>query len=321
MAVALITGITGQDGSYLADLLLEKGHDVHGLIRRSSTFNTGRIDHIYGHERLRLHYGDMTEPARLSAVLGEVRPDEIYHLAAQSHVRVSFDEPDYTGAVVGLGTQHLLEAVRRTCPRARVYYAGSSEMFGASPPPQSEETPFRPRSPYGCAKAYGYHLARHYRDRGLFVGCGILFNHTGPRRGETFVTRKVTRAAARISVGLQSRLALGNLDARRDWGFAGDYVRAMWLMLQADEPDDFVVATGESHSVRDLLDAAFGHVGLRWQDHVDLDPRLMRPTEVDALCGDASKAHRLLGWRPTVTFTGLVDMMVKAELETFGAAP
>ncbi|MFH1566499.1 MAG: GDP-mannose 4,6-dehydratase [Gemmatimonadota bacterium] len=327
---ALITGISGQDGSYLAEQLLDEGAEVHGLIRRSSSVNLSRLDpirfvgaqggageHAYDHQRLHLHYADLTEPERLWRLLDEIGPDEVYHLGAQSHVRVSFDEPGYTAAVTGLGTQHLLDAILQRAPQARVYVACSSEMFGASPPPQDETTPFRPRSPYACAKVYSYHLARHYRDRGLHVGTGILFNHESERRGETFATRKITRALGRIREGLQDRLQLGNLDARRDWGHAEDYVRAMRLIARHDEPGDFVIATGESYSVQDFLDEA-----LLWhRDHpaagrslpadcVTADtPRLLRPTEVDSLCGDARKARRVLGWEPTVTFGELVARM------------
>ncbi len=319
--VALITGITGQDGSYLAELLLDKGYEVHGVIRRSSSFNTARIDHLYRdpHERgvrLRLIHGDLDDASSLNRILRVVGPDEIYNLGAQSHVRVSFDVPEYTGEVTALGTVRLLEAIREVGLRTRFYQASSSELFGQSAEsPQSETTPFHPRSPYAVAKIYAYWITRTYREAyGLFACNGILFNHESPRRGETFVTRKVTRAAARIKVGLQSKLHLGNLDARRDWGFAGDYVEAMWRMLQADEPEDYVVATGESHSVRELLDAAFSRLGLDWRDHVEIDPRYFRPAEVDALCGDATKARVRLGWEPRVRFAELVRMMVDADL-------
>ncbi|HET9983732.1 MAG TPA: GDP-mannose 4,6-dehydratase [Longimicrobiales bacterium] len=325
MKRALITGITGQDGSYLAELLLAKGYEVHGLIRRSSSFNTDRIDHLYvdPHEagaRLFLHHGDLADATAVRRVLESVEPDELYHLGAQSHVRVSFAEPEYTGDVVALGTLRLLESLRdyvaRTGKPVRFYQAGSSEMFGASPPPQSERTPFHPRSPYAVSKVAAHWYAVNYREAyGLYICNGILFNHESPRRGETFVTRKVTRAAGRIAEGLQDRLYLGNLDARRDWGFAGDYVQAMWLMMQHPEPDDYVIATGESHTVRELLDEAFGLVGLDWREHVELDPRYRRPTEVEALEGDASKAHAKLGWRPRVGFRDLVRMMVTHDLE------
>lgn len=314
MPTALLSGVTGQDGSYLAELLLAKGYEVHGLIRRASSFNTGRIDHIF--DQLHLHHGDLTEPERLSWLLRDIQPDEVYHLGAQSHVRVSFDEPGYTAAATGLGTQHLLDAVFRHVPAARVYVACSSEMFGSSHPPQDEETPFRPRSPYACAKVYSYHLARHYRDRGLFVAVGILFNHESERRGETFVTRKITRALARMRLGLQERLQLGNLSARRDWGHAEDYVRAMWIMLQAPEPDEFVVATGESHSVTEFLEAACAWHEITLPDErivADVS-RLLRPTEVDALEGDASKARWVLGWFPRVSFSELVARMCEADM-------
>jgi GDPmannose 4,6-dehydratase len=318
---AFITGITGQDGSYLAELLLEKGYEVHGLIRRASTFNTGRIDHLYRdpHERgvrLRLHYGDLGDASGINKVLREVRPDEIYHLGAQSHVRVSFDTPEYTADVSGVATIRLLEAIRDAGIETRFYQASSSELFGDSPAPQSETTPFAPRSPYAIAKLLAYYTTVNYREAyGIYAVNGILFNHESPRRGETFVTRKITRAAARIKLGLQDKLFLGNLEARRDWGYAGDYVEAMWRMLQQPEPDDFVIATGETHSVRDFLERAFAAVGLDWRAHLDIDPRYFRPTEVDELCGDASKAARVLGWKPTVDFDGLVDLMVAADLE------
>ncbi|NLF29445.1 MAG: GDP-mannose 4,6-dehydratase [Planctomycetes bacterium] len=317
MRRALITGITGQDGSYLADFLLARGYQVHGLIRRSSSFNTGRLEHIYQdpHEtdpRLRLHYGDLTDGAGLREIITRVQPDEVYNLGAQSHVRVSFDQPVYTTQVDAVGAIRLLEALRDTGLPARFYQASSSEMFGkVAQTPQRETTPFHPRSPYGCAKLYAYWQTINYRESyGMFACNGILFNHESPRRGETFVTRKITRAATRIAEGLQDTLYLGNLDARRDWGFAGDFVEAMWLMLQQDEPDDYVVATGQSHSVREFLDAAFGRVGLNWQDHVRVDRRYYRPAEVDLLLGDAAKARRKLGWRPRVTFDDLVNMMV-----------
>jgi GDPmannose 4,6-dehydratase len=318
---AFITGITGQDGSYLAELLLEKGYEVHGLIRRASTFNTGRIDHLYRdpHERgvrLRLHYGDLGDASGINKVLREVRPAEIYHLGAQSHVRVSFDTPEYTADVSGVATIRLLEAIRDAGIETRFYQASSSELFGDSRSPQSETTPFAPRSPYAIAKLLGYYTTVNYREAyGIYAVNGILFNHESPRRGETFVTRKITRAAARIKLGLQDKLFLGNLEARRDWGYAADYVEAMWRMLQQPEPDDFVIATGETHSVRDFLERAFAAVGLDWREHVDIDPRYFRPTEVDELCGDASKAARVLGWKPTVDFDGLVDLMVAADLE------
>jgi GDPmannose 4,6-dehydratase len=318
---ALITGITGQDGSYLAELLLAKGYEVFGIIRRSSSFNTERLDAIYqdphtASSRLRLIYGDLEDGSALGRTLRDVQPDEIYNLGAQSHVRVSFDIPEYTASTVAMGTLRLLEAVRAERRSTRFYQASSSEMFGSAPPAQSETTPFQPRSPYACAKVFAHQLCQNYRDAyGLFISCGILFNHESPRRGIPFVTRKITRAAARIRHGLDDKLYLGNLDARRDWGFAGDYVQAMWMMLQQDQPDDFVVATGESHSVRELLDVAFGTLNLDWKRHVELDPRYLRPTEVDHLEGDAGKAHRQLGWTPKVRFRELVEMMVRADEE------
>ncbi len=324
MKTALITGITGQDGSYLAELLLDKGYIVHGVVRRASSFNTDRIDHLYRdrHQddvRLFLHYGDLADAAVLRRIIERTEPDEIYHLAAQSHVRVSFDQPLFTADVAALGTLRLLEAVRDVAEGGRairLYNAGSSEMFGEAPAPQNERTPFHPKSPYGVSKAAAHWYAVNYREAyGLFVTNGILFNHESPRRGETFVTRKITRAVGRIHLGLQKRLYLGNLDARRDWGFAGDFVDAMWRMLQHDEPDDFVIATGQSHSIRDLLDEAFGCVDLDWRDHVVLDSRYLRPVEVDHLEGDASKAERVLGWRPQVSFSELVRMMVDSDLE------
>jgi GDPmannose 4,6-dehydratase len=322
MKKALITGITGQDGSYLAELLLEKGYEVHGIIRRSSSFNTSRIDHIYQdpHEpgcRLFLHHGDLNDGSSLNLLLKKLRPDEIYNLGAQSHVRVSFEVPEYTGEVTGLGACRLLEALRELGLKdTRVYQASSSEMFGASPPPQNEQTPFYPRSPYGCAKVYAYWIGVNYREAyGIHVSNGILFNHESERRGETFVTRKVTRAAARIKLGLQKKLFLGNLDAKRDWGYAKDYVEAMWLMLQQPHGDDYVVATGEAHSVRELCELAFAHVGLDYREYVEKDPRYLRPTEVDHLLGDASKAREKLGWRPRTTFAELVKLMMESDLE------
>jgi GDPmannose 4,6-dehydratase len=322
---ALITGITGQDGAYLAELLLAKGYAVHGLLRRASQFNTDRIDHLY-HDphvagpNLTLHYGDLADGTALRRVLEKVQPDEVYNLGAQSHVKVSFEVPEYTADVVAVGTLRLLEALRDHVEhggqRARYYQAGSSEMFGAAPPPQSERTPFHPRSPYAASKLAAHWYAVNYREAyGLFICNGILFNHESPRRGETFVTRKVTRAVGRIKEGLQAKLFLGNLDAKRDWGFAGDYVEAMWLMLQQDAPDDYVVATGESHSVRELVEAAFAEAGLDWRRHVELDERYLRPTEVDVLEGDATKARERLGWRPRVGFAELVRMMVAHDLD------
>jgi GDPmannose 4,6-dehydratase len=318
--IALVTGITGQDGSYLAELLLQKGYIVHGLIRRASTFNTRRIDHLYRdpHEsetRLFLHYGDISDGSRLVTLIERIRPDEVYHLAAQSHVRVSFDEPEFTGNVTGLGATRLLEAIRESGLSTRFYQASSSEMFGATPPPQSEATPFCPRSPYGAAKVYSYWMARNYREAyGLFAVNGILFNHESPRRGETFVTRKITMAAARIAAGEQDFLYMGNLDAARDWGYAKEYVEAMWGMLQVDEPDDYVVATGTSYTVRDFLQFAFEHVGLDWEKYVRFDSRYLRPTEVDNLIGDASKAVSRLGWSPTVFTPDLARLMVDADV-------
>ena len=320
MKRAFVTGITGQDGSYLAELLLEKGYEVWGLLRRSSSFHTGRIDHLYRdpHEkgvRLRLVYGDLSDGGALSSLLRKIMPDEVYNLGAQSHVRVSFDQPVYTADVDGLGTLRLLEALRPIEPRPRYYQASSSEMFGSSPPPQSETTPFRPRSPYACAKLYAHHQTVNYREAyGIFACSGILFNHESPRRGETFVTRKITRAATRIKLGLQKKLYLGALDTERDWGYAPDFVRAMWMMLQPEEPRDYVVATGESHSIRELLDAAFGEVGLDWREFVEEDARYLRPAEVEALRGDASKARAELGWEPTVTFDELIKIMIEADM-------
>ena len=317
---ALITGITGQDGSYLSELLISKGYEVHGIIRRSSSFNTERIDHLYHdpHEktvRLVLHYGDLTDGSSLRSIISQIQPTEIYNLGAQSHVRVSFDQPVYTVEADALGTLVLLEAIRDACPRARYYQAGSSEMFGkVRETPQKETTPFYPRSPYGCAKVFSHWQTVNYREAyELFASNGILFNHESPRRGETFVTRKITRAATRIKEGLQDTLYLGNLEAKRDWGFAGDYVEAMWLMLQQDEPDDFVVATGETYSVRDFVQAAFSILGLDWERYIRLDPRYLRPTEVDLLLGDNTKARKLLGWAPRVGFVQLVEMMVEAD--------
>ena len=319
---ALVTGITGQDGSYLAELLLNKGYEVHGLIRRSSNFNTHRIDHIYEDphakdQRLVLHFGDLTDGSRLVTLLAEVQPDEVYNLAAQSHVRVSFDEPEYTADTTGLGTIRLLEAIRSAGVECRFYQASSSEMFGASPPPQSESTPFYPRSPYGVAKVYSYWITRNYREAyGMFACNGILFNHESPRRGGTFVTRKITRAVARIAAGVQNELYLGNLDSVRDWGYAPEYVEAMWRMLQHDTPEDFVVATGSAYTIRDFLGHAFGRVGLSWEDHVRFDERYLRPTEVDSLIGDPSKAQDLLGWKPKVLAPRLAEIMVDADIAT-----
>lgn len=322
---ALITGITGQDGSYLAEFLLQKGYEVHGIIRRSSTFNTLRIDHLYQdvHEKdakLFLHYGDLSDSSRLTTLLQTVEPTEVYNLAAQSHVRVSFDEPEHTGNTTGLGSIRLLEAIRLLQLPCRYYQASSSEMFGATPPPQNEDTVFYPRSPYGAAKLYSHWVTKNYREGyGMFATSGILFNHESPRRGETFVTRKITRAVARIAAGVQDDLYLGNLDAIRDWGYAPEYVRAMWLMLQADEPDDFVIATGSEYSVKDFLQFAFAHVGLNWEKYVKFDPRYLRPTEVDALVGDPSKAQKILGWTPRVLPPELAAIMVDADQEALAA--
>ena len=318
---ALITGITGQDGSYLAELLLSKGYEVYGIVRRSSSFNTGRIDPIYQdphvlHARLRLVYGDLSDASSLNRIIRTIQPDEIYNLGAQSHVRVSFDIPEYTAEVTGVGTVRLLEAIRESGLTPRFYQASSSEMFGkAQEIPQKETTPFYPRSPYGVAKVYAYWITVNYREAyNLFACNGILFNHESPRRGETFVSRKITKAAARIKLGLQQELYLGNLDAKRDWGYAGDYVQAMWLMLQQDEPEDYVIATGETHSVRELLDLAFGHLDLDWKPYVKIDPKYYRPTEVDLLIGDAGNAKRKLGWDPKVSFKDLITMMVDSDL-------
>lgn len=321
MKKAFITGMTGQDGSYLAELLLSKGYEVFGLIRRSSSFNTARIDHLYKdpHEnpRLKLIYGDLTDGGNLQLLLSEINPDEVYNLGAQSHVRVSFDQPIYTVNVDALGTLRLLEAVRSMKTPARFYQASSSEMYGkVLETPQTENTPFYPRSPYGCAKVYSYWQAVNYREAyNLFACNGILFNHESPRRGETFVTRKITRAATRIKLGLQEKLYLGNLDAKRDWGFAGDYVEAMWLMMQQEKPDDFVIATGQTHSIKEFLDEVFGHLSLDWKKYVETDPRYFRPTEVDLLLGDAGKAKKLLGWQPKVTFKQLAKMMTDADMK------
>jgi GDPmannose 4,6-dehydratase len=326
MKTALITGITGQDGSYLAELLLSKGYEVHGLIRRASTFNTGRIEHIYRDPHgngekvsLYLHYGDLANTGNLVDLVYSIRPDEVYHLAAQSHVRVSFDLPEYTGDVTGLGTMRVLEAIRKSGLPTRFYQASSSEMFGAAKPPQNEDTPFQPQSPYAAAKVYAYWVTRNYREGyKLFASNGILFNHESPRRGETFVTRKITRAVAAILAGRQKKLYLGNLEARRDWGYAPDYVAAMWKMLQHDEAGDFVIGTGESHSVREFLDEAFGYMGLDWHEYVEIDPRYFRPTEVDYLMADASLARQTLDWEPRVYFHDLVRVMVDADLELEG---
>ncbi len=321
MKKALITGITGQDGSYLAELLLAKGYEVWGLLRRSSSFHTGRIDHIYRdpheHPRLRLVYGDLTDGSNLSAIIGEIRPDEAYNLGAQSHVRVSFDMPIYTVDTDGLGTLRLLEAIRSCGKAVRFYQASSSEMYGkVVETPQTEATPFHPRSPYGCAKVFSFWQTVNYREAyGMFASNGILFNHESPRRGETFVTRKITRAATRIKLGLQEKVYLGNLDAKRDWGYAGDYVEAMWLMLQQERCGDYVVATGESHSVKEFAQEVFGYLDLDWQDYIEIDARYYRPSEVDMLEGDASKARRELGWAPKVGFKELARMMTDADMK------
>ena len=317
MPTALVTGITGQDGSYLAELLLAKGYEVHGLVRRSSSVSRTRLQRLHqgaDGDQVTLHYGDLDDPLGLVRIITTVQPDEVYHLAAQSHVQVSFDVPDYTGSVTGLGTLRLLEALRISGVPARFYQASSSEMFGSAPPPQNELTPFHPRSPYAIAKVYAYWATINYREAyGMFACNGILFNHESPRRGENFVTRKITKAVAAIAAGTQNTLHLGNLDARRDWGFAGDYVDAMWRMLQTDQPDDFVIATGEAHSVREFCEEAFGHAGLDYREHVVTDPRFFRPAEVDYLLGDPSKARKHLGWEPATRFTGLVRMMVDAD--------
>lgn len=326
---ALITGITGQDGSYLAELLLSKGYEVHGVIRRSSSSNTSRIDHLYqnpdlGGTKLFLHYGDLSDSSRLITLVDSIQPSEVYNLAAQSHVRVSFDEPEFTGNTTGLGSIRLLEAIRMVGLPTRFYQASSSEMFGASPPPQNEDTPFYPRSPYGAAKVYSYWVTRNYRESyGMFATNGILFNHESPRRGETFVTRKITRAVARIAAGAQDKLSLGNLDAIRDWGYAPEYVEAMWRMLQADEPGDFVVATGTEYSVKDFLSFSFGHVGLDWERYVIFDEKYLRPAEVDSLVGDSHRVRELTGWNPKVMTPELAQIMVDADqkiLDSEGSA-
>ncbi len=328
---ALITGITGQDGSYLAELLLGKGYEVHGLLRRASSFNTGRIDHIYqephapataqDQRRLFLHFGDLSTGEPLTHLLYSLRPDEIYHLGAQSHVRVSFEVPAFTGDITGLGTARILEAIRQSGVACRFYQAGSSEMFGSAPPPQNEATPFHPRSPYGAAKIYSHWMTVNYREAyGLFAANGILFNHESPRRGETFVTRKITRAAARIHAGDQAKLYLGNLDAKRDWGYAPEYVEGMWRILQKDHPADYVLGTGQAHSVREFVEAAFSYLDLDWREHVELDPRYFRPAEVEVLLSDARKAQRELEWNPRIGFHELVRIMVDAEVEALGSS-
>jgi GDPmannose 4,6-dehydratase len=312
--IALVTGITGQDGSYLAELLLDKGYEVHGIMRRNSTFTTGRIEHIF--DKLELHYGDLADSSSLQHIVSKVQPDEVYNLAAQSHVKVSFDVPEYTADVTGTGTLRLLEAIRTSAPKDKFYQASSSEMFGkVLEVPQTEKTPFYPRSPYGAAKVYSYWITKNYRESYDMFACnGILFNHESPRRGETFVTRKITRAVAAIKTGKQDKLMLGNLDAKRDWGFAGDYVEAMWLMLQADKPDDYVVATNETHSVKEFCQIAFEHVGLDWEKYVEVSEKYFRPAEVDLLIGDPAHAKKVLNWQPKVSFEELVKMMVDADL-------
>ena len=327
MPKALITGITGQDGSYLAEFLLSKGYEVHGIIRRVSACNTGRLDQACADprvagDRLFLHYGDLSDGGQLANIIYNIAPDEIYHLGAQSHVRVSFDVPEYTGDVTGMGTTRLLDALRRSGVKARFYQASSSEMFGAAPPPQNEKSRFYPRSPYAAAKMYSYWISVNYREAyGMFISNGILFNHESPRRGETFVTRKITRAAANIKAGKQKELFLGNLDARRDWGFAYEYVQVMWRMLQHDCGDDFVVGTGESHSVKDFVEEAFSYAGLDWREYVKIDPTFCRPTEVEHLIADSAKAKTLLGWAPKITFPQLVRIMMDADMEAAGIKP
>jgi GDPmannose 4,6-dehydratase len=324
---ALVTGITGQDGSYLTELLLSEGYEVHGLIRRASTFNTRRLDHIYQDPhapgvKMFLHYGDLSTGDQLTSLIYDLKPDEIYHLGAQSHVMVSFETPEYTADVTGLGTVRLLEAIRRSGIKTRFYQASSSEMFGAAPPPQNENTPFYPRSPYGAAKVYSYWIAVNYREAyGLFTCNGILFNHESPRRGETFVTRKITRAVANIMAGGQQKLYLGNLHARRDWGYAPEYVHGMWQILQQEQPADYVLGTGESHTVEEFVTEAFGYAGLDWREHVEIDPRYVRPTEVEFLLADSAKARKSFGWEPMIGFKDLVHIMVDADLDGFSFAP
>ena len=321
MKRALITGITGQDGSYLAELLLKKGYEVHGLIRRASTFNTERINHLYKdfHDpaaHIFLHYGDLSVSGHLTDLLYDIKPEEIYHLGAQSHVRVSFDMPEYTGDITGIGTIRLLEAIRKSGIKTKFYQASSSEMFGSAPPPQNEQTPFQPQSPYAAAKVYSFFVAKNYRDAYKIFACnGILFNHESPRRGETFLTRKVTRAVTRIKLGLQDKLYLGNVNAKRDWGYAGDYVEAMWLMLQQKKPADYVIATGETHAVKEFVEKVFQKLDLEYEKYVAVDPKYFRPTEVDILLGDASKARKILGWEPKVNFDRLIDMMIESDME------
>jgi GDPmannose 4,6-dehydratase len=327
MKKALVTGITGQDGSYLAELLLSKGYEVHGIIRRSSTFNTSRIDHIYvdPHDpdaRLFLHYGDLSDSEQISNIIYNLKPDEVYHLGAQSHVRVSFDIPEYSGNVTALGTTRILEAIRRSGNEVRFYQASSSEMFGSSPPPQNEETPFKPRSPYACAKVYAYLMTVNYREGYNIFACnGVLFNHESPRRGETFVTRKVTRAIANILAKKQDKLYLGNLESKRDWGYASEYVEMMWKMLQNEKPENYVMGTGEAHSVREFVEEAFSYAGLNWEEYVEIDPMYFRPTEPETLIADASKAKRKLGWNPKIRFKDLVKIMVDADMRVAGLEP
>jgi GDPmannose 4,6-dehydratase len=327
LKIALITGITGQDGSYLAEYLLSKGYEVHGIIRRASTFNTVRIDHIYvdPHEpnaRLFLHYGDITDSDQIYNIIYNVQPDEIYHLASQSHVKVSFEMPEYTGNVVALGTVRILEAIRRSGIKTKLYNAASSEIFGSSPPPQNEDTPFRPRSPYACAKLYAYWMVVNYREAyGIFASNGILFNHESPRRGETFVTRKITRGVARILAKKQDYIYLGNIESKRDWGYAPEYVEAMWKILQLDKPVDLVIGTGESHSVREFIEEAFAYVDLNWERYVRIDPRYFRPLDVEELVADARKAKALIGWEPKIRFKELVKIMVDADLKAQGLEP
>jgi len=321
--IALITGITGQDGSYLAEFLLDKGYNVHGIIRRSSSFNTGRIDHIYQdphveNRTLFLHYGDLTDTGNIAKLISQIKPNEVYHLGAQSHVKVSFDMPEYTANSDALGTLRVLEAIKNSGLPIRFYMAASSEMFGTSPPPQNEKTPFHPRSPYACAKVFSYHITRLYREAyGIFASNGILYNHEGPRRGGTFVTRKISRAVARIKAGLDKKIYLGNLDAKRDWGFTPEYIEVMWTMLQHPKPDDFVIATGESHSVKEFLEEAFRYAGLgNWQQYVEIDPRYFRPAEVEHLVGDSTKARENLNWQPKIKFKDLVKIMIDADFKT-----
>ena len=327
MKIALITGITGQDGSYLAELLLNIGYEVHGIIRRSSTFNTGRIDHIYvdphdPNARLFLHYGDLSDSEQISNIIYNVKPDEVYHLGAQSHVRVSFDIPEYSGNVTALGSTRILEAIRRSKNSVKFYQASSSEMFGASPPPQTEETPFKPKSPYACAKVYAYWMGLNYREGyNLFACNGLLFNHESPRRGETFVTRKVTRAIANILAKKQNKLYLGNLESKRDWGYAPEYVECMWKILQNEHPEDFVVGTGESHSVREFIEEVFSYVGLDMEEYVRIDSRYFRPTEVEELVADPTKAKKKLNWDPKIRFKDLVKIMVDADMRATGLEP